>query len=302
MPYARYQVEHDAGVERAAARAHGQAVERGEAHGAVDAAAGLHGAHAGAAAEMGDDHPAVGDLGRDLPAGRGRCIRRTGRGSRSGGCPRRRTGAAGRTSRRPRDGRGGRRYRSTRPAAARGRNRGDRADAGEVVRLVQRRERHQRARASASTAGSTRTGARVVGAAMHHPVADADQRACPRAARAASRRARARTRRGRRSGSSGQRRSTRPSPAASSAVKRGAVPMPSIWPLAASSGRSPPATLVDREFQARGAGVDGQDRVRHGGSLRRRARSRPAGGHARAARPPRRTPCARARCRRGWSG
>ena len=80
-----YQVQHHAGIERAAARAHQQAVERGEAHGRVDAAAVPHGAHAGAIAEMGDDDPAARQPDRSR-AGGGRHNRRTGRESRSAGC------------------------------------------------------------------------------------------------------------------------------------------------------------------------------------------------------------------------
>ena len=59
----RDQVEHDAGIELARARAHRQAVERGEAHGALDAAAVAKRAHRGAAAEMGDDDAAARDSG-----------------------------------------------------------------------------------------------------------------------------------------------------------------------------------------------------------------------------------------------
>ena len=51
------QVQNDAGIERAGARSHGQAVDGGEPHGAGDAAAVLDRAHAGAVAEMGDDEP-----------------------------------------------------------------------------------------------------------------------------------------------------------------------------------------------------------------------------------------------------
>ncbi len=108
------------GIEAAAARAHRQPVERGEAHGGVDAAAVVHRAEAGAVAEMGDDHAAAGQIAaRCWPACR-RCIRRTGRGSRSAGCPascrsRGRAKAGG-----DRRGRDGRRCRSRRPAAGSG--------------------------------------------------------------------------------------------------------------------------------------------------------------------------------------
>ena len=55
-----YQVENDARIEVAAAAAHRQAIECGEAHGRCDAFAPVHRAHAGAAAEMGDDHATIG--------------------------------------------------------------------------------------------------------------------------------------------------------------------------------------------------------------------------------------------------
>ena len=52
---------------------------------------------------------------------------------------------------------------------------GDRADAGEIVRLVQRRERHERGQLLEHRwTHPHRPG--VVDAAMHHPMADADQR------------------------------------------------------------------------------------------------------------------------------
>ena len=88
----------------------------------LDAAAGGERAHRGAAAEVGDDHPAAGDLGGELGEAARRCTRSSGRGSRSGGCPRRRGRAAGRSSRCARGGRGGRRCRSRRPAAGPGRS------------------------------------------------------------------------------------------------------------------------------------------------------------------------------------
>ena len=85
------EVEHDTGIDLARPRAHGQAVERGEAHRAFDAAAVGQRAHGGAAAEMGDDHAPAGDVGRNWPAGARRCIRRRGREIRSGARPRRRS-------------------------------------------------------------------------------------------------------------------------------------------------------------------------------------------------------------------
>ena len=60
------QVEQHARIQIAAARAHHQAVEGGEAHARGDAPALPHGAHAGAVAQMEDDHPAVGGLAQML--------------------------------------------------------------------------------------------------------------------------------------------------------------------------------------------------------------------------------------------
>ena len=60
------QIEHDAGVQLTAARAHRQSIQRGEAHRAVHAAPRGHRAHAGPAAEMRDDDPAERDVRRDL--------------------------------------------------------------------------------------------------------------------------------------------------------------------------------------------------------------------------------------------
>jgi hypothetical protein len=57
------QMEYDARVERAAARAHGKAIEAGEAHGTVPATSVPNRAYDGAAA---DDHAALGNFRRDL--------------------------------------------------------------------------------------------------------------------------------------------------------------------------------------------------------------------------------------------
>ena len=114
------QVEHHAGIDLAGPRAHRQPVERREAHRALDAAAVRKRAHRSAAAEMRDDHPAGRDLGRDLLQPARRCTRRTGRGSRSGARPRRRSVPGSRSGRPAHRGRGETPCRSRRPAAARG--------------------------------------------------------------------------------------------------------------------------------------------------------------------------------------
>ena len=56
-----------------------------------------------------------------------------------------------------------------------GLDRGDRADAGEIVRLMQRRERAERLEPGEHR-GIDAHRRRVVDAAVHHPVADAEQR------------------------------------------------------------------------------------------------------------------------------
>ena len=53
------QVENDARIEVAAAAAHWQAIECGEAHGRCHTLASVHRTHAGAAAEMGDHHATI---------------------------------------------------------------------------------------------------------------------------------------------------------------------------------------------------------------------------------------------------
>ena len=61
-----HQVDHGARIERTAARAHHQAVERGKAHGRGHAVQILHGAQAGAAAQVGDDDLAARDRAKAL--------------------------------------------------------------------------------------------------------------------------------------------------------------------------------------------------------------------------------------------
>ena len=78
-----HQVEHDARIEVAAARAHRQSVGGGEAHRARDAATARHRAHAGAVAEVQHDGLARRPRAHRARAAPARCTRRTGRGSRS---------------------------------------------------------------------------------------------------------------------------------------------------------------------------------------------------------------------------
>ena len=84
-----------------------------------------------------------------------------------------------RSGRRPRDGRGGRRCRSRRPAGSPGGRARIARIGGQVVRLVQRRQRDQRAPARPAPSSSTSTGAIVSRAAMHDAVADARRGAPP---------------------------------------------------------------------------------------------------------------------------
>ena len=168
------QMQHDARIEGAAAGAHGQPVERGEAHGAVHGAAVLDRAHAGAAAEMGDHHSAGSDLRRHLgqhardvligqaveavaanalviePARQGEPVGELGMAAVERGIE------AG-------------------DLRQVGLDCGDGADAGEIVRLMQRRQRDRALPAWRAHAGSTRTGAAIVDAAMHYPMTDAEQ-------------------------------------------------------------------------------------------------------------------------------
>ena len=164
-------VQHHAGIERAAARAHHQAVQRREAHGGVDAAARAACAHRLAPLPRcaTTTRPAA-SAGRSRAGGR-RCIRRTGRGSRSAARPRpiARGSASACATLRHRC--GGRRCRSRRPAAGPGRAAVHGPDRREVVRLVQRRQRHQRLDAGQHVVVDPDGPCEPL-AAMHHPVPD----------------------------------------------------------------------------------------------------------------------------------
>jgi hypothetical protein len=70
QPQPLKEIEDDARIQGARPCAHAQAVERGEPERRVDAPGVLHRAQAGAAAEVRDDHPAVGDVGCDVRQGR----------------------------------------------------------------------------------------------------------------------------------------------------------------------------------------------------------------------------------------
>ena len=58
-PFFSYQIQHDSGIEGAAAAAHGQTVDSAKSHAGGDTPACLHGTHTGALTEVGDDYFAV---------------------------------------------------------------------------------------------------------------------------------------------------------------------------------------------------------------------------------------------------
>ena len=130
------------GSTRSATRAHRQAVDRGEAHRRRDAVAVPQRAHARAVAEMEHDRPPGRGAGVDALAGARRCTRTTARESHNGACPQPRSAAAARRAA-PRPARcGGTPCRSTRSRARPACASSIDADRREVVRLVQRRQRH----------------------------------------------------------------------------------------------------------------------------------------------------------------
>ena len=238
MPALLDQVQDHAGVELAGAGAHRQAVERGEAHGRLDAAAGEQRAHRGAAAEVGDDHPAAGDLRGEFGEAAGDVLVAQAveavaadalvvEGARKGVA----VGVLGVAAVE-----GGVEAGDLRQARV---DRRDDADGGEVVRLVQRRQRLERGQAGEDV-GVDAHRAVEVGAAVDDAVADgaeldaaeAGEPAAQRlGGRAAGRGARRRPSCGRRAGA----------PSAPVARSRGRTPMPSIWPR---TWRSRPASAA----------------------------------------------------------
>ena len=116
---------------------------------------------------------------------------------------------------------------------------------------------------AATTSGVDPHGLRVVDAAMHHPVADGDELVSPRRWRAGSRPGGRSRRRGR--AACPRPRSSRRAPRRlrSLATNRGAVSMPSIWPLSMQR-QLLAGDVEDAELEARRAGVEDQDDVGHG--------------------------------------
>ena len=78
-----HQIDQNAGIEIAAARAHDHPAGRGQAHAGVDRLARFDRGDAGAIAEMGDDQP----VSADRPPADARSTRRKARETRSAGCP-----------------------------------------------------------------------------------------------------------------------------------------------------------------------------------------------------------------------
>ena len=139
---------------------------------------------------------------------------------------------------------------------------GDRLDRREVVRLMQRRQRH-RARAARRGPPASRRRARVTRAAVDDAMADAEHARAAVPDAQPGRRARRAPRGASRTSarSSAARRGVRPSP--SLAENRGDVPMPSIWPRASSCQAVDSRPPVDAELQARRAGVEDEGVVVH---------------------------------------
>lgn len=137
------QIENDAGVERTRPRSHHQSVHRAKSHRRGDAAPVLDRAHAGAIAEMGDDQPAAGIIGHDLRQCRDNVFVRVAVEA---------VAAHALLGERARQGEALSEHRlclvkgpiETSNLRHLGCGRGDRADRGNMVRLMQWSERHQR--------------------------------------------------------------------------------------------------------------------------------------------------------------
>ena len=220
-----------------------------------------------------------------------RCIHTTGRENRIAGLPCRSARAARRTpaatlglcrvKRRVKTG-------NLRKLRVQRRQRGD---GGEVVRLVQRGQRIERPKLLARTVGviSPAPRIRVPPWATRWPAAASSipPQCVPRSSRAAR---------------TGRRGAWRPhrSPLGHRlagrhrhAMSRAAWPIPSISPAIERALSSVAIGRIERELDARRAGIEDQDGRRHRGPLRR---------DGRAAWRRRRRPCGSASCRRGWSG
>ena len=166
------EMEDHARVDRSRPGPHAETVERGEAERAVDALQVLHRAEAGAAAQVRDDHAAVRDLGRHVRQhGRDVLVRepvktislhaaaaqvaRQRHHLGDGGLPAMKAGIEAGDLRHARQ------------------SLGHGVDGGEVVRLMKRRQRHERAQVREDFRRDDR-GPRVLRAAVHDAMTDAE--------------------------------------------------------------------------------------------------------------------------------
>ena len=139
---ALHHVQDDAGIDRPTARSHHEAVDGGEPHGRRDATAIFHRAKACAIAQVSEDDPPAGKLRRELPQARreelvGETVKSVTTNAFLTEAPRQseRLSQIGLGAMEGRVEAGDLRY------LRRGLH--DRADGGEVVRLMQRRERRE---------------------------------------------------------------------------------------------------------------------------------------------------------------
>ena len=217
-----HQVQDDAGVDRPAARPHRQAVDRGEAHRARDAAAGFERAHAGAVAEV-QHHGLAARRALVEPRQHrgdvlvGEAVEAVAAHARIGELLRQREHLRERRVRPVDRGVEARDLRQLRRALE------HRADRRQVVRLVQRRERHELLELR-DDRGVEAHGRGVVDAAVDDAVTDGREPVIRRrASPSASRRCARARRRARRFAPASQRFSPAGFPAASFATKCGAV-------------------------------------------------------------------------------
>ncbi len=176
------QVEDDAGVDGSGPRAHAQPVERGEPERAVDALAVPHRAQTRAAAQVRDDHPAARDLGRDGRQNRRDVLVREPVEAIA-------LHAAAAEIARQRNDFGDHRLAAMEAGIETGdlghawQSLGHRIDRVEVVGLMERRERHQRAEIRHDLRRDDGR-LRVIRAAVHDAMADAEHAGVTAVARA----------------------------------------------------------------------------------------------------------------------
>ena len=152
-----------------------------------------------------------------------------------------------------------------------------RRDGGEVMRLMQRRQRNER-RQLGDDRGIDANRRGIARSAMHHAMAGRDQLAGPESALSSQRRSAAkRILMGRAPSASCS--STSALPARSFAVKCTRCPMPSHCAFANQIAPARPLIAgKERELDARRAGVEDEDGVAHGCTFRRVARQQQRDG------------------------